>query len=98
VHEPQVRIGNRRVFTVEDVGRLAKHFRVSPNWDALRPVTVDVDADPPVHLSLHPPYEVLQVGETGHEVRDGDGEIFAWASDRGRAVVVAGLLEAAARG
>jgi hypothetical protein len=86
------------VFTAEDVGRLAKHFRVSPNWDALRPVTVDVDADPPVHLSLRPPYEVLQVGETGHEVRDGDGEVFGWARDRAKALVMAGLLEAATRG
>jgi hypothetical protein len=41
---------------------------------------------------------VYQVGETGHEIRDSDGQVFAWASDRGRALVLAGLLEAAARG
>ena len=49
-------------------------------------------------LVLRPPYEVVQVSETGHEVRDGDGEVFAWAPDRGRALLVAGLLEAATRG
>ena len=49
-------------------------------------------------LVLKPPYEVLQVSETGHEIRDGDGEVFAWAADRGRALLVAGLLEAATRG
>lgn len=56
------------------------------------------DDEPPVHLKLRPPFEVLQVSETGHEIRDGEGEVFAWASDRGRALILAGLLEAAARG
>ena len=31
-------------------------------------------------MVLKPPYEVVQVSETGHEIRDGDGEVFAWAS------------------
>ena len=79
IPEPQTRIAGKRLFTTEDAERLAKHFRVSPNWAALNPVNVDVDAEPPVHLTLRPPFEVCQVGETGHEVRDGDGEVFAWA-------------------
>ena len=49
-------------------------------------------------LILRPPFEVVQVSETGHEIRDGDGEVFAWAADRGTALLVAGLLEAAIRG
>ena len=49
-------------------------------------------------LVLKPPFEVLQVGETGHEVRDSEGEVFGWAADRGHALILAGLLEAAARG
>jgi len=28
-------------------------------------------------MVLKPPYEVVQVSETGHEIRDGDGEVFA---------------------
>lgn len=98
IPEPEGRVAGRRLFTPEDVKRIARHLGVSPNWDALNPVSVDVDADPPARLTLRAPFEVLQVGETGHEVRDGDGEIFAWASDRARALIVAGLLESAARG
>jgi hypothetical protein len=98
IAEPESRIAGKRLFRTEDVSRLARHFRVSPNWNALKPAAVDVDADPPAHLSLKPPYDVHQVSESGCEVRDCDGEIFAWASDRGHALVIAGLLEAAARG
>lgn len=98
IPEPQTRIANKRLFTRADIQRLAKYYRVTPNWAALDPVAGDADAKPPVHLTLRPPYEVNEVGETGHEVRDGDGKIFAWAADRGRALVIAGLLEAAARG
>jgi hypothetical protein len=98
IPEPQVRIANKRLFTRADIERLARYFRVTPNWAALDPVAVDVDTKPPVHLTLRPPFEVTSIGESGHEVRDGDGEVFGWAVDRGRALVLAGLLEAAARG
>lgn len=98
VSEPETRVAGRRLFSAEDVMRIGKHLRASPNWDALDPPHAHDDAAPPARLSLRPPFEVLQVGETGHEVRDGDGTVFAWASDRGRALVLAGLLEAAARG
>ena len=98
IPEPQVRIANKRLFVLEDVERLARHFRVAPNWVAVEPAPADADAKSPERLTLRPPYEVLQVSETGHEIRDGDGEVFAWAPDRGRALLVAGLLEAATRG
>lgn len=52
----------------------------------------------PERLTLRPPFEVVSTSETGHEVRDGDGQVFAWAPDRGRGLVLAGLLETAARG
>jgi len=98
VPEPAMRIANRRMFSRDDVTRLARHFKTTPNWDALNPVLVDVDAEPPAHLTLRPPFEVAQVGGSGHEVRDGDGAVFCWAPDRGRALVLAGLLDAAGRG
>lgn len=98
VAEPETRVAGRRLFSAEDVVRIGKHLRVSPNWDALDPTPTSEDAAPPTRLTLRPPFEVCQVGETGHEVRDGDGEVFAWASDRARALVLAGLLESAARG
>ena len=97
IPEPQVRIANKRLFTRADIERLAKYFRVTPIWAALDPVADDVDVNPPAYRVLRPPYEVNEVGEIGHEVRDADGELFAWAADRGRALIVAGLLEAAAR-
>jgi hypothetical protein len=46
-------------------------------------------------LRLKPPFEVTSLGRTCHEVRDGGGEVFAWCPDRPRALVMAGLLEAA---
>ena len=98
VPEPALRIGNKRLFAVEDVERLARHFRVSPDWDAIETASPASDVKSPERLTLRPPYEVLQVSETGHEIRDGDGEVFAWAPDRGRALLMAGLLEAATRG
>jgi hypothetical protein len=52
----------------------------------------------PQRLTLRPPFEVLQISEIGHEVRDNGGDVFAWTSDRGKALVVAGLLNAAASG
>jgi hypothetical protein len=98
VPEPALRIANKRLFTAEDVERLARHFRVSPDWGAIETATPASDDKAPERLTLRPPFEVLQVGETGHEIRDAEGEIFAWATDRGRAMVLAGLLEAATRG
>jgi hypothetical protein len=98
IPEPQSRIANKRLFTSEDVERLARHFHVSANWEALEPVPAGSHAERPERLTLRPPFEVISIGETGHEVRDGDGQVFAWAGDRAHALVVAGLLEAAARG
>jgi MerR HTH family regulatory protein len=98
IPEPQVRIANKRLFTVEDVERLARHLRVALDWSAVNAAPVDAEAVKPERLTLRPPFEVISVGETGHEIRDGNGELFAWTPDRGHALVVAGLLEAAARG
>jgi hypothetical protein len=98
IPEPQTRIANKRLFTVEDVGRLARHFRVTPNWSAVDQAPSHQEADTPVRFALRPPFHVSDVGETGHEVRDADGEVFAWTGDRGKALVLAGLLEVAARG
>jgi hypothetical protein len=98
IPEPQTRIAGKRLFTTEDVERLGHHFRVRPNWSALEPVSSESPADSPSRLTLQPPYDVLLVSETGYEVRDGHGAVFCWAGDRGHAFVVAGLLEAAARG
>ena len=98
IPEPQLRIANKRLFVPEDVERLARHFRVAPNWAALEPAPTDADTKPPERLRLRPPFEVIQSGETCHEIKDGNGEVFGWAWDRGHAMVLAGLLEAAARG
>jgi MerR HTH family regulatory protein len=98
IAEPEQRNGNRRLFSAEEVARLAHHFKVMPRWTAVEPATTEADTKASERLTLQPPFEVLQVGETGHEIRDGDGEIFAWTSDRGHALVVAGLLEGAVRG
>jgi hypothetical protein len=98
IPEPEQRIANKRLFSAEDVERLARHFRVSPNWSAVEVTPSNTEAEAPERLTLRPPFEVIQISETGHEIRDGDGEVFAWAPDRGRALLVAGLLEAAVRG
>jgi MerR HTH family regulatory protein len=98
IPEPQLRIANKRLFTVEEIERLARHFRVALDWSAANVARADADAVRPERLTLRPPFEVISIGETGHEIRDGDGTLFGWTPDRGRALVVAGLLEAAARG
>jgi hypothetical protein len=98
IDEPQQRIANKRLFSLEDVTRLSRHFRVSPNWSAVEPATADTNTKTLEKLTLRPPFEVIQIGEAGHEIRDGDGEIFAWSSDRGHALLLAGLLEGAVRG
>ena len=98
IPEPEQRIANKRLFSAEDVERLARHFRVSPNWSAVEVTPSNTEAEAPEGLTLRPPFEVVQVSETGHEIRDGEGVVFAWAPDRGHALVLAGLLEAAVRG
>jgi hypothetical protein len=98
IPEPEQRIANKRLFSAEDVERLARHFRVSPNWSAVEVPPSNTGAEAPEGLTLRPPFEVIQVSETGHEIRDGDGEVFGWAGDRAKALVMAGLLEAATRG
>lgn len=98
VAEPALRVANKRIFGEEDVQRLAAHFRVSPRWSSINPAADDNDQDDRHEsLTLKPPFEVLQVGETGHEVRDGEGAVYCWASDRARAMVIAGLLDSAVR-
>jgi hypothetical protein len=98
IPEPQMRLAGKRLFTVEDVDRLARHFRVTPNWTAPQSASADASPQLPERLTLRSPFEVVEVSETGHEVRDSSGEVFAWAGSRGHALVLAGLLEAAARG
>ena len=97
IAEPQQRISNKRLFTEADITRLARHFKVTPKWAVMESTPDGGEDNGSQGLVLKPPYEVLQVSETGHEIRDGDGEVFAWAPDRGRALLVAGLLEAATR-
>ena len=98
IPEPQQRISNKRLFTEADITRLARHFKVTPKWAVMESTSDGGEDNGSQGLVLKPPYEVLQVSETGHEIRDGDGEVFAWAPDRGRALLVAGLLEAATQG
>jgi hypothetical protein len=97
VREPEQRIGNRRLFSSEDVLRLANHFKVIPDWSATEMVPAAPDAQEQASLALRPPFEVVTAGESCCEVRDANNEVFAWASDRAKALVMAGLLEAAAR-
>ncbi|MFO0887714.1 MAG: hypothetical protein U0790_01060 [Isosphaeraceae bacterium] len=96
--EPEHRIANKRLFSESDVSRLARRLKAEPDWAA---VGWDVDVgepELPVGLALTPPFDVVRAGVSGHEVRDGQGEVFAWASDRAKALIIAGLLESAARG
>ena len=98
IPEPEQRIANKRLFTTDDVVRLARHFRVSPDWPAVEVTPSNTEAEAPERLTLRPPFEVIQIGEAGHEIRDGDRIVFGWAGDRAKALVLAGLLEAAVRG
>jgi len=98
VQEPEQRIANRRVFSRDDIVRLARHFKVSPKWSVLGVVGTDAKDEASQGLVLRPPFEAVDSGTACCEVRDGDGILFVWAGDRARAMVVAGLLEAAARG
>lgn len=96
--EPERRIANKRLFSMEDVLGLSRKLRVTPDWSAVERDSADRHAAPEASFALRPPFEVAQAGESGHEVRDGDGVVFAWAVDRPRALVIAGLLESAVRG
>jgi len=98
IPEPQQRISNKRLFTEADITRLARHFKVTPKWAVMESTPDGGEDNASQGLVLKTPFEVIQVSETGHEIRDGEGEVFAWAPDRGRALLVAGLLEAAIRG
>jgi MerR HTH family regulatory protein len=96
VPEPERRIANKRLFSERDILRLARQLKVTPDWSA---VGRDADEPEPIEsLALNTPFEVIRSGESGHEVRDGDGTVFCWATDRARALVIAGLLESAVRG
>jgi hypothetical protein len=93
VPEPELRIGNKRVFNREDVQRLARHLRI-----AIPRIDPEEDghqgpAHRPESLSLAGPFTVDQAGMSGHEVRDGNGEVFCLAVERSRALIVAGLLQ-----
>ena len=96
VPEPAMRIGNKRVFGEADVERLARYFGIptpriqSDSFDGEGHAEL---AHRPEPLSLAGPFTVEQAGTSGHEVRDGNGEVFCWAADRPRALILAGLLE-----
>jgi hypothetical protein len=97
VNEPELRIANKRLFTESDVQRLGRQLGATPNWSAVGADGSDSQAETEA-LVLRAPFDVLAAGECAHEVRDGNGEVFAWTADRGRALVVAGLLQSASRG
>ena len=98
IPEPEQRIGNRRLFSPDDVTRLARHFRVTPKWDVMEDAIEGSERSSVEGLVLKPPFEVIAAGATCYEVRDRDCQVFAWTSDRGRALTLAGLLEAAISG
>jgi len=109
VPEPRLRLGNRRGFTQDDVQCLAEHLNVAVNL-GIEPGVGSFNAPVGVHEEVHvqaaddadspllnSPFGVVQAGAACHEIRDGHGEVIAWAADRARAFVVAGLLEHACR-
>ena len=98
VQEPEQRVANRRVFSRDDIARLARHFRVMPKWSVLEVIGNNAKDEASHGLVLRPPFEAVDSGTACCEVRDGEGIVFAWAADRAKAMVLAGLLEAAARG
>lgn len=98
VPEPEQRIANKRLFTERDVLRLARRLDVEPDWSVVERDSGVGEPEPPEGLTLRPPFEVVRSGESGHEVQDGDGAVYCWASDRAKALVIAGLLESAVLG
>lgn len=95
VPEPEQRIANKRLFSERDVARLARRLKVEPDWSVAGREPGVGESERPEGLALRPPFDVAQSGQSGHQIRDGGGEIFAWTSDRARALVIAGLLESA---
>lgn len=96
VPEPAMRISNKRVFGEEDVQLLARYFgdpvpRIKS--DSLDGEDHQNPAHRPQGLTISGPFTVEQAGTSGHEVLDGNGEVFCWAADRPRALILAGLLE-----
>src|SRR4051812_45368773 len=71
VPEPERRIANKRLFSQNDVHRLARRFEVTPDWSAIGRDARDGDADLSEGLALRPPFDVIQCGRSGHEVREG---------------------------
>ena len=98
VPEPEQRVASRRLFSRDDIVRLARYFKVAPQWSVLEVLGNDAKQEASHGLVLRPPFEVVDTGTACCEVRDGDGILFGWAADRAKAMVLAGLLEAAARG
>lgn len=96
--EPERRLANKRLFSEADVSRLARRLKAEPDWSAAGRDADVGEPEPTVGLALTPPFEVVGSGESGYEVRDGDGAVFCRAADRARALVIAGLLESAVRG
>lgn len=96
--EPEQRIANKRLFSERDILRLARLLRVEPDWSAAGCDAGVGEPEPTSGLALTPPFDVIRAGESGHEVRDGDGAVFCWTSDRARALIISGLLESAVRG
>src|SRR4051794_21720274 len=90
VPEPEQRLANKRLFTEQDVQRLARRLKAEPDWSAVGRDAFDGDPEPTETLALRPPFEAVRAGESAHEVRDGDGEVFAWTADRAKALVIAG--------
>ena len=85
IPEPQQRISNKRLFTEADITRLARHFKVTPKWAVMESTPDGGEDNASQGLVLKPPFEVVSVGETGHEVRDGDGDglRLGWRSSQG---------------
>lgn len=98
VPEPERRIANKRLFSERDILRLGRQLKVTPDWSQVERDAGVGEPGPTEGLALRPPFGVTRAGETGHEVRDGDGAVFAWAGDRAKALIIAGLLESAVRG
>ena len=73
VPEPEMRIANKRLFSEEDVVRLSRQLKTTPDWSVVKPDAVSNEPNPPGGLALRPPFEVMRTGETAYEVRDGDG-------------------------
>jgi len=85
VPDPTLRVANKRIFLTEDVERLAGHFHVTPQWGFGE------------STALKRPFEVIRSNDGVHEVRDCEKEVFAQCGDRGKALLIAGLLESAFR-